>query len=119
MTSRRTPLISTICPTIGCPPNDDCHSSCERMAIAGGWGGGAPGAGAGPAASVSPSAKSRPSAGLAPSTRRSSSETEADRTRSGRSPAVRFTSPVLKAPTSENDWFSSWNSKNSGGDTQN
>ena len=45
--------------------------------------------------------------------------TDADRTRAGRSPAVRLTSPVVNAPTSANDWLISRNSKNSGGETQN
>ena len=89
------------------------------MAIGGGWGGGAPGAGTGPVASVSPFAKSRPSTTFAPSTLSSSSVTRADRTRSGRSSAVRFASLVVNAPTSANDRLSSRNSKNSGGETQN
>ena len=45
--------------------------------------------------------------------------TAAPRTRTGRSPAIRLSSPVVNAPTEAKDWFSSRNSKNSGGDTQN
>ena len=105
-----------------CPPYADCHSSCERMATAGGWGGGVPG-GSGvdvpPTTSVSPFAKSRPCAGGTPSAGSRSSVTDADRTRRGRSAAIRFTSPVVNAPTAANDWVSSRNSKNSGGETQN
>ena len=119
ITSRFTPLISTVWPTTGWPPNADCHSSWDRMAICGGCGGGCPGAGGAPTASVSPFANSRPSTGCTPSTRSSSSVTDADRTRSGRSAAVMFTSPVVNAPTSANDRLSSRNSKNSGGETQN
>jgi hypothetical protein len=48
-----------------------------------------------------------------------SSVTAAERTRRGRSAAIRFTSPVVNAPTEANDWFRSRNSKNSGGETQN
>lgn len=61
----------------------------------------------------------RPCCGAIANTRSSSSVTLAARTRRGRSPVVMFTSPVANAPTSENDWFISWSSKNSGGDTQN
>ena len=119
MTSSRRPLTSTFCPTIGWPPKADCHNSCERIAIGGGIRGGCPGAGGGPDTSVSPLANRRPAAGCTPRARSRSSFTDADRTRSGRSAAVRLTSPVVNAPTAENDRLSSRNSRYSGGDTQN
>jgi hypothetical protein len=40
-------------------------------------------------------------------------------TRRGRSAALRFAWLVAKAPTDENTFVRSWNSRNSGGDTQN
>ena len=107
ITSRRTPSMSTVSPITGRPPSADCHSSCDRMASGG------------PLALVSPGENSRPWAGVTPSVVSRSSLTAAPRTRTGRSPAIRFSSPVVNAPTEANDWFSSRNSKNSGGDTQN
>ena len=89
------------------------------MTTCGGVGGGVPGGPGWLVTSVSPFANSRPCAGGTCSARIRSSVTAAERTRRGRSAAIRFTSPVVKAPTSANDWFSSRNSKNSGGDTQN
>ncbi len=56
---------------------------------------------------------------MTPSVVSRSSVTAAPRTRTGRSPAIRLSSPVVNAPTEANDWFSSRNSKNSGGETQN
>src|SRR5262245_42411282 len=103
----------------GRPPNADCHSSYDKMVNGGSGIGGAPGAGGGPVRSASPLANNRPTTGWTPSAVSKSSLTDADRTRSGRSPAVRFTSPVVKAPTAENDWLISRNSRYSGGETQN
>ncbi len=107
ITSRRTPSRSTVWPTIGRPPSAACHSSCDRMASCG------------PLALVSPGANRRPWAGETPSVVSRSSVTAAPRTRTGRSPAIRFSSPVVNAPTEAKAWFSSRNSKNSGGETQN
>ena len=66
-----------------------------------------------------PLANRRPCAGCIPSALSRCSSTDADRTRSGRSPAMRFTSPVVNAPTAEKDRLRSRNSMYSGGDTQN
>ena len=119
ITSRLRPFTSTVWPTIGWPPKADCHSSCERIAICGGMGGGWPGAGVPPVMSVSPLANSRPCAAGTPRAFSRCSSTDAERTRTGRSPAVRLTSPVVNAPTAENDWLISRNSMYSGGETQN
>src|SRR6185312_15000819 len=100
-----------------CPPKADCHRSYERMQN-GGSGTGPVGLGGG-TTSVSPLAKRRPAIGCTPSAVNNPSSTDADRTRNGRSPAVRFTSPVVYAPTAANDWLSSRNLKYSGGATQN
>lgn len=118
MTSGRWPSTSTSCPTIGLPPKAVCHSSCERMAMGGGSGLGSPGSGGGPITSVSPSRNKRPSPACTPRALSRCASTDAERTRRERSPAVRFTSPVLNAPTAENDRFISRNSRYSGAETQ-
>src|SRR5262245_45477864 len=92
------------------------------MTIAGSgscWLVGWPGTGGGALTLVSPGAKRRPCSGGTPSALSRCSSIAAVRTRSGRSPAVRFASPVVNAPTAANDRFISRNSMYSGGDTQN
>src|SRR5262245_12955963 len=85
----------------------------------GGGGAGCPGGGGATRTSVSPLAYNRPCDARTPSAFRRCSSTFVVRTRNGRSPAVRFASPVVNAPTAENDLLISLNSMYSGGDTQN
>ena len=116
------PSTCTSVPRIGRPANAPCHSSCDRIAS-----GGPPRPGRSAIASVSPGANRRPCAGWTPSAFRRCTSTAAERTRSGRSPAVMLTSPlhepappptvpppVVNAPTWTKDRFISRNSTYSG-----
>ena len=68
---------------------------------------------------VSSAVKCRPRAAGTPSVFSSAASTLPVRTRRGRSLADRFSSPVVNAPTRENERFHSVNSKYSGGEIQN
>ena len=120
ITSRVRPLTSTVWPIMslaaegGLPElvrqDGDTAAAARRRARAR----------ARPTTSVSPLRNKRPATGWMPRARQQVIVDRSPmRTRSGRSPAVRLTSPVVYAPTAANDWFSSRNSKYSGGDTQN
>src|SRR3954469_18516470 len=105
---RRTLLISTCEPTMSrVPPNADCQVSYDNIATGGPFG------------TVSDGSNARPSIGLTPSTWNSPADTRPLFTRRGRSAALRLAWFVANAPTAENARVRSWNSRNSGGDTQN
>ncbi len=107
-TVRRTPFTSTGWPTrSGRPPNADCQISCDRTTTCA------------PLGRVSATSKVRPASGFTPSALKRSAETSAVLTCRGWSDAVRFAWLVVKAPTTEKAFVRSWNSRNSGGDTQN
>ena len=106
-TSHDRPLRLTVWPTTSRPPNTACQVSCDSIATSG------------PPVRVSSAVKCRPRAAGTPSVFSSAASTLPVRTRLGRSLADRFSSPVVNAPTRENDRFHSVNSKYSGGETQN
>ena len=86
-------------PTTVRPPNAFCHSSCDSMHDRRQREAADPGAGGGPVMFVFAMPRRAALAPAARQARQQTSSTDAERTRSGRSPAVRFTSPVVKAPT--------------------
>jgi hypothetical protein len=101
--------LTSICfPTIdGSPPNERCHTSCDNTTTGSAFG-------------LSCSAvKTVPRAGLTPSTSNMLAVTDATLTRSGESPWLKLTAPVVYAPIFENALVCSAYSKYSGGETQN
>ena len=79
MSSRRRPSTSTVCPTIGRPPNAVCHNSCERIAMGGSGSAGCLGPGGGALTSVALSANKRPCAARTPRALSKCSSTNAAR----------------------------------------